>query len=179
MMKKINIIIVFFFISLIQITKAQISPIEKIVEGSKITYNTSQFTNMVNAYKNQPYDVKQKLEMIKIDDIANNNLFINNCLNSTTYSSLQNSNARLFIDFVCNQNGNVLACRFIIYKTTASIGDSEIKCISNEVIKNKFIFNNIPDGVNSFYTIVRERYKLQNHTFSKPDKLPDLDEGQY
>ena len=131
----------------IQITKPQILPIEKIVEVNKTTYNTSQFTNMVNAYKSQSYDVKQKLEIIKIDDITINDIFIKNCINSNTYSSLQNINARLFIDFVCDQNGNVLAFRFIIYKTNVSIVDNEIKCILNEAIKNKFSFSRIPDGV--------------------------------
>lgn len=177
-MKTNNIIIVLFFISIIQITNAQILPIEKIVEVNKTIYNTNQFTQIVNAYKNQPYDLKQKLEIIKIADNTNNN-FIKNCVNSTTYTLLQNNNARIFIDFVCNQNGNVLACRFIIYKTDVTLSNNEIECVLNEAIKNKFSFSNIPDGINNFYMMVRKRFHFKNQISIKPPKDPDLPEDQY
>lgn len=155
-------ILVLFFLSIIQFTIAQVKPIETVVETKRTTYKTSQHSNYMLNFKNQSYELKQKLQRnIKITDNTTNLLFVKDCLNEATYTSLRNNKIIFIIEYISNQNGDVLACKLINYRNKVSLSNDEVECILTEAMKNKFTFSNIPSTTNNFYMLINKSFKFK------------------
>ena len=161
-MKSKYLLFTLFFLSIIQFTMAQVTPIETIIDAKKTTYKTNQHNNYISIVKSQPYELRQKLqENIKISDNTTNSLFVKDCLNGITYTSLRNNKIMFSIEYVCNQNGDVLSCSLINYGNRVSLSNTEVECILTEALNNTFSFNNIPSDVNNFYYIVKKLIKFK------------------
>lgn len=159
-MKTKNILAVLTLLLIIQITKAQITPIETIVSANKTIYSTNLHNNYKLTIKNQSYDLKLKLqENMKISDNINP-LFIKECLNEATFITLGDNKVTLVIEYVINQNGKVYSCSLINYGNKVSLSNTEVKCILTEAMDNTFSFNNVPNGINKFYSRVRKHFKF-------------------
>ena len=161
-MKTKNILIALLFLCILQFTIAQITPIETVVDNKKTIYYTSSYSQKIIIFKNQPYDLKQKLqENIKITDNAATPLFVKDCLGEATYTSLRNNKIIFIIEYISNQNGDVVACKLINYRNKVSLSNDEVECILTEAMKNKFTFSNIPSTTNNFYMLINKSFKFK------------------
>jgi hypothetical protein len=112
--------------------------------------------------KNQSYELRQKAqESIKISDTATNPLFVKDCLTATTYAALKNNKVIFSIEYVCNQNGEVLSSSLINYGNRVTLSAVEVECILTEALNNSFSFSNIPSDVTNFHFIVKKLVKFK------------------
>jgi len=155
-MKLKNILFTLFFLSIIQFTMAQVTPIETVTDAKQTTYSTKSYNNYDTTFKNQSYDLIRKLqENLRLVDNVDLT-FIKSCVLNDT--SLQNTNSIFYVEYIVNQNGNVLGCRLINYGNKVSLSNNEVECILTAAMNNTFSFNNIPNDVNDFYSRIMKRY---------------------
>ncbi|HHC78887.1 MAG TPA: hypothetical protein ENK46_03325 [Flavobacteriia bacterium] len=157
-MKPTNILFITVLVLFVQTITAQITPIETVTEAKKTTYKANSFDNYNVAFKNQSYELMQKLQRrIKLIDTVDLS-FVRVCLNETTNDSIVNNNTVLYIEYIVNQDGDVMSCSLINYGFIVSITNTEIECILENALNNQFNFTNVPTEVNQFYLKIKKRY---------------------
>ncbi|RPD90377.1 hypothetical protein EGM88_15630 [Aureibaculum marinum] len=160
-MKSKKILFALFLFSIIQISNGQVTPIEKIVDSKKTTYLTNHHSDYISSVEAQSYEVKLKLqEELKINDNIHP-LFIKNCLNQNTYSSLKNHKVIFIIEYVCDENGDVLSCSLINYGNKVSVSNSEVECILTAAMNSNFDFN-APSSIGQFKVRIMKHFKFKN-----------------
>jgi len=161
-MKSIKILPILLFLSTVYFSYAQITPIETIVDTKKTIYYTNLYSQKIITYKNQSYDLKQKIqENIKIIDNTSNPLFVKDCLDTATYTNLRKNKIIFIIEYISNQNGDVVACKLINYRNKVSLSNDEVECILTKAMENKFSFSNIPSTTNNFYMLINKSFKFK------------------
>jgi len=157
-MKSKYILFALFFLSIVQFAMAQVTPIEAVIDKKKTTYSTKSHSNYNTLFENQSYNLLQKLqENLKLIDNVNL-IFIKGCIQNN--ASLQNNNTILYVEYIVNQEGNVLSCSLVNYGIRVSFSDSEIECILTEAMNNTFSFSEVPNGINKFYYRIMKRFKF-------------------
>lgn len=167
-MKSKYLLLVIFFISFVNLIHSQKTPFETIVDDKKTVYKTNLYDFYNTKFENQPYSLIESLrqDLKIIDDV--NLLYINNCIQN---NQLLQQNKFLFIEYVVNENGNVLSCSLIDYRNKLSaISTSEIECIFDNAMKDHFSFSKIPNGVSEFYSRIRKRYMFHEQNKLKIEK---------
>lgn len=167
-MKSKYLLLVIFFISLVNLLHSQITPFETVVDDKKTVYKTNMHDFYNTKFENQPYSLIERLrqDLKIIDDI--NLLYINNCIQN---NQLLQQSKFLFIDYVVNENGHVLSCSLIDYRNKPStISPSEIECILDNAMKDHFSFSKMPNGVSEFYSRIRKRYMFHEQNKLKIEK---------
>ena len=153
-----------FFILVILISGvafSQITPITTQTDTNKTIYFTNSFNQSLLNFRNQSYDLKEKIQdKININDNIDP-LSVKNCLSSTTYSSLRSNKIIFIIEYICDQNGNTLACKLINYGNSVQLSSSEVQCILTEAMSTTFNFSNVPNDLSSFYILIDKSYKFK------------------
>lgn len=158
---KLKTLLILLFLSIIHFSYAQVTPIEKIVDSKKTTYLTNQHSDYISSVEAQSNELKLKLEEeLKIDDNIDP-LFIKNCLNQNTYSSLKNNKVIFIIEYVCDENGDVLSCSLINYGNKVSVSNSEVECILTAAMNSSFDFN-APSSIGQFKVRIMKHFKFKN-----------------
>lgn len=154
-MKFKNILTVILFFAITICSYGQINSFETITSNKKTIYQTNSFESNNTTYMNQSYDLIKNLRFeLKLGNEIDLK-FIKNCINDTT---ILTKSKYLFLEFILNNEGEVLSCRLIDYGNNLTLNENQIKCILSNAININFTFSKIPTGVNSFYIKVKKQY---------------------
>ncbi len=142
-----------------QLTNAQITPIETIVDSKKTTYKTSNHDAKKALVDNQSYALNLKLNRnIKISSDSSIS-FIKTCLTQSLYNSIDHKKSIFFIEYVVNHQGTTLSASLINYGAKITLTQSQVECILNGAMNNTHEFSSVPSDISSFNMVVRKRYK--------------------
>ncbi len=151
--KFIQIIILLHIIS--TCSYAQINSFEKTISNKKTVYQTNSFETDEKIFENQSSDLIKKL---KADLILGSKIeldFIKDCIND---SIILEKNKYLFIEFIVNQNGEVLSCCLVDYGNKLTLIDTQVNCILSKAMKIKFTFSKTPMEIGYFFIKVIKQF---------------------
>ncbi len=153
-------------IIVINYSNAQTTPITNSVEGNYTLYKTNLYDHHLETIAQQSYDLNQKISNSTIkgeyQSISFDPTFLEQSLNSSTFTVLKNNKERLKILYNIDEDGNTHSCALRIRTSSINnLSNSEIEAILTSAMQHKFNLTNIPEGATSFYYTFAVSYVIK------------------
>lgn len=149
-------------ISLLFIFKAsaQVSQ-NKVVENEK-SYYSSQHISNTTVFKNQPYELMNKLRNIILNKEQNpNSSIFHECFSQSELYTMRNNKAIISVEYIIDETGKTMSAAVLNHrKNNYSLSENSIDCLLSTALNQTFVFKNVPTDLPENY-LLRIRILIQ------------------